>query len=101
MNIPIENEFVEEHDITNLVSIGDLDGLQPDDVLDALENIYSQPIMNVTVEELLNDEHILPLIQQHQEEQKVVVLNSEDNTYWSCGNISCKKRNFTHKTFFV
>lgn len=88
MNVPPENaEYVEQFDLTSLIPIEKLDGLDVDDILDALQNIYGHPILNISVEDLLNDPDILDTVLDYQSDQKVVVFNSEDGTYWSCGNV--------------
>jgi len=85
-NALIEPEHVPEEDITNLVSIEDLDGLEEDDILDALETIYGETIMTISVDELFLEDNILETVQDYQQQQEVVVFNSSDNVYWSCGN---------------
>ena len=62
-------EFVDEEDVSILISIDKLDYLQLDDVLDILEEIFTYPILNITIEEVVNDVDILDRIQEYQEDQ--------------------------------
>ena len=83
-----EDQLAPVEDITSLmIPIQQLEYLQEDDILDALEDIFGEVILNVSVDDVLNKEKTISQAKRLLKDQKVVVLNTMDSSYWCCGNI--------------
>ena len=62
--------------------------LTADQVLDELEVIFGKTMMSIELAELLECDDIMDEVDDHRNEQDVILLNSEDSSYWCFSNIT-------------
>ena len=83
---PEEEIDLTKIDDTKQIPINQLENLTEDNVLDILEDIYGKCIVNIYVDDLLNDLETIHMIKDYQQDQKIIIINTEDAFYWCCGN---------------
>ena len=62
--------------------------LTADQVLDELEHIFGQTMMSIDLAELWECDDIMDEVNDLRNEQKVILLNSQDSSYWCFSNIT-------------
>ena len=60
--------------------------LTEDDVLNRLHDIFNQVILNIPVRTLLESAHADAIVKDHEADQKFLLFNMEDGSYWSFSN---------------